>query len=306
MQVVDSIPDLREVVNAWRCEGVRIAFVPTMGHLHQGHLSLIERARECSDRVVASVYVNPMQFDRIDDLSAYPRTLAEDIERLQEAYVDLVFTPDDNTMYPGGHSNKTRIEVPGITDVLCGAHRPGHFVGVATIVCKLFNMVQPDVAIFGEKDFQQLMVVRQMASDLDLPVEIVGAPTWREGNGLAMSSRNSYLSAEEFDRAAVLYQLLCDCADDVIEGNDNFAAIEARACDILRNAQFDPDFVAIRRSVDLGLPEPGDQAADLVVLVAAYLGSARLIDNVPIADYIRDGRMAVNPETSQSAYRSSH
>ena len=288
MHIVDSIPVLRVTLKAWRRDDDIVALVPTMGHLHDGHMSLIEMAQARGDRVVASIYINPMQFDRPDDLDTYPRTMENDIQQLESAGVDLLFIPDDSVIYPGGHSDKTRIDIPGMTDILCGAHRPGHFVGVATIVCKLFNIVQPDVAIFGEKDFQQLMVVRQMTSDLNLPVDIVGAPTRREPNGLAMSSRNSYLDHNERHQAALLYKLLCDCAEKIVAGDRDFSRLETSAIDQLETNRFTADFVSIRRSVDLELPTDNDTPESLVILIAACIGSARLIDNLQICHYIEN------------------
>ena len=302
MKIVSTIDELRAKLKPWRRAGDVIAMVPTMGHLHRGHLSLIEMARARGDRVVASIYVNPTQFDRPDDLGAYPRTLQNDIRQLRDAGVDLVFTPDDKVIYPGGHSDRTRIDVPGMTSILCGAHRPGHFVGVATIVCKLFNIVQPDVAVFGEKDFQQLMIVRQITSDLNLPVEIVAAPTWREANGLAMSSRNSYLSRSEFEQAALMYQILCECAGQIVDGVRDYGQLEAAALALFSTAGFNPDFVSVRRCVDLESPGKNDPAESLVVLAAAYLGRARLIDNLQVSEYIRIGNI-VRPGASHQSLR---
>ena len=305
MHAISDIDALRATLTPWRRSGERIALVPTMGHLHQGHISLLEEARKRSDRLVASIYVNPAQFDRPDDLSAYPRTLERDLEQLQAAGVDLVFTPDDSVIYPGGHGGKTQIDIPGMTNILCGKHRPGHFVGVATIVCKLFNLVQPDVAVFGEKDFQQLMVVRRMTDDLNLPVEIVGAPTWREHSGLAMSSRNSYLNAGEFAQASRIYQVMCRVAEQLIDGAANVAELEADASQALLESGFKPDYVTVRRCADLAVPGPDDSASDLVVLVAAFLGQARLIDNLQVAHYLRDGNVVnLSTDSSSSASRS--
>jgi pantoate--beta-alanine ligase len=291
MEIVSTIPELRTVLKPWRRAGDVISMVPTMGHLHRGHLSLIEMARAHGDRVVASIYVNPTQFDRPDDLGAYPRTLQNDICQLRDAGVDLVFTPDDKVIYPGGHSDKTRIDVPGMTSILCGAHRSDHFVGVATIVCKLFNIVQPDVAVFGEKDFQQLMIVRQITADLNLPVEIVAAPTWREANGLAMSSRNSHLTRSELEQAALMYQILCECAGQIVDGARDYQQLEAAAMALFTAAGFKPDFVSVRRCVDLESPGKNDPPESLVVLAAAYLGKARLIDNLQVSEYIRVGNI---------------
>jgi len=295
VQIVQSIEELRSATRQWRREEHRIALVPTMGHLHQGHLSLIERARACADKVVASIYVNPAQFDRPDDLSNYPRTQANDIAQLKAASVDMLFVPTDDIIYPDGHANKTRIDIPGMTNILCGARRPGHFVGVATIVCKLFNLVQPDTAVFGEKDFQQLMVIRQMTSDLNLPVDIVGAPTWRENSGLAMSSRNSYLSTRELQQAARIYQCLCQCAQAILNGDRYFDQVESRAIAQLGEAGFAPDYVSIRRAADLAIPGDADPSESLLVLAAAWLGNARLIDNLKMRDYLRCGNPARLP-----------
>ncbi|MEM7209410.1 MAG: pantoate--beta-alanine ligase [Pseudomonadota bacterium] len=292
MQIVQSIEELRSKLRQWKREEQRVALVPTMGHLHQGHVSLIERAQASADKVVASIYVNPSQFDRPDDLGNYPRTLESDIEQLKAVSVDMLFAPTDAIIYPGGHSNKTRIDIPGMTNILCGAHRPGHFIGVATIVCKLFNLVQPNIAVFGKKDFQQLMIIRQMTSDLNLPVEIVGAPTWRENSGLAMSSRNSYLNADEFEKASKIYQCLCECAQAMLDGNRHFQELESRAISQLNDAGFESDYVSIRRAIDLTTPTDLDEPESLVVLAAAFLGDARLIDNLQIRDYSRSGNIA--------------
>ncbi len=208
MERIESLRDLRERVTAWRSAGARLAFVPTMGNLHAGHLTLVREARALADMVVASIFVNPLQFGAGEDLDAYPRTLEDDRRLLAGEGCDLLFTPRVDEVYPRGQAAQTRVEVPGLSDILCGARRPGHFVGVSTVVCKLFNMVQPNLALFGEKDFQQLLVIRRMVEDLAMPVEIVGVPTVRESDGLAMSSRNGYLTAEERARAPVLYRVL--------------------------------------------------------------------------------------------------
>ncbi len=277
MEHLFELDRLRARVAAWRAAGERIGLVPTMGNLHGGHLRLVRHARERSDRVVATVFVNPMQFGPGEDFEAYPRTLEADREKLADAGADLLFSPAVTTVYPRGREGHTQVEVPGISGLLCGASRPGHFVGVATVVCKLFNMVQPDLAVFGEKDFQQLLVIRRMTEDLCLPVEIFGMPTVREADGLAMSSRNGYLSAEERARAPALYRSLQVAADKLAVGV-SVARTEAEACAELAAQGLRPDYFSVRRKADLASPAPGD--AELVILAAAYLGRARLIDNL--------------------------
>jgi len=279
MESVELLQDLRRRVAAWRSAGQRLALVPTMGNLHRGHISLIEEARRRADRVVASIFVNPLQFGPSEDLGAYPRTLEEDRRRLDEAGCDLLFTPGVQVMYPHGQESHTRVEVPGLSAILCGATRPGHFVGVTTVVSKLFNMVQPDVALFGEKDFQQLVVIRRMVADLNMPIEIVGVPIARESDGLAMSSRNGYLTAEERALAPGLHRALLAVESRLAAGAD-IAEVEAATTGMIREAGLGPDYVSIRSAIDL---EPAtEQDEDLVVLAAAYLGRARLIDNLRI------------------------
>lgn len=279
METTGLVADLRERVRAWRFAGERVAFVPTMGNLHAGHLSLIDEARARAPRVVASIFVNPMQFGPNEDLDAYPRTLGSDRERLREAGCDLLFAPQVATMYPRGSESQTRVDVPFLSEILCGAMRPGHFRGVATVVCKLFNMVQPDVALFGEKDFQQLMVIRRMVEDLAMPVEVVGMPTVRESDGLAMSSRNGYLSPQERRRAPALYRALLDAARSLRDGAA-IESVEHRAAATLREAGLEPDYVSVRVAATLRPPSEGDR--DLVILAAARLGRARLIDNLRV------------------------
>ncbi|WP_045223285.1 pantoate--beta-alanine ligase [Methyloterricola oryzae] len=280
MQTVETIAALRAATGAWRQGGERIALVPTMGNLHEGHLHLVAEAKRQARRVVVSIFVNPTQFGAGEDFANYPRTEEADAAKLREAGVDLLFLPRVEEMYPGGSQGMSFVEVPGLSDRLCGKVRPGHFRGVATVVCKLFNMVQPDLALFGEKDFQQLAVIRRMTRDLNLPVEIVGVPTVREPSGLAMSSRNGYLSPEEKTRAAFLHQLLLRIADQLRAGQRDYAALETQGEHELREAGFAPDYLAIRRASDLEMPDTGD--VELVVLVAARLGKARLIDNISL------------------------
>ncbi len=282
---VDSIEALREVRLQWRLERLRIGFVPTMGNLHDGHLSLLNKAREQSDKTICSIYLNPLQFDRPGDLESYPRTLEDDLAKLEEIGADLVFCPTDAHIYPRGMEHATTVDVPGITNVLDGAHRPGHFVGVATVVCKLLNMVQPHLAVFGEKDYQQLLVVRRMTADLNIPVEIVGAPTARASSGLAMSSRNNYLSAEQRQHGAWLYKLLREGAEQLHSGARDFRAIEASYSERLGALGFGPDYYSIRRIFDLEPAREDDDIKDLIILVAAQCGSARLIDNLALAQY---------------------
>ncbi len=280
METLSKVADLRKRIGEWRRAGERIALVPTMGNLHAGHLDLVRRAREQAARVVVSIFVNPMQFGPTEDFAAYPRTLDADREKLRQAGADLVFAPRVQEVYPDGQVQQTRVEVPEISNQLCGASRPGHFVGVATVVCKLFNMVQPDLAIFGEKDFQQLLVIRRMTRDLSLPVDIVGAPTVREADGLAMSSRNGYLNAEERALAPRLYANLQQAARALGQG-DGVAHVEADTARALEQAGFRPDYVSVRRAADLGLP--GESDRELVILAAAQLGPARLIDNLRVS-----------------------
>ncbi|MGD8911288.1 MAG: pantoate--beta-alanine ligase [Candidatus Thiodiazotropha sp.] len=281
METISEVETLRQSIGSWRKAGEKIGFVPTMGNLHEGHLALVETARDCCDRTVVSIFVNPMQFGEGEDFSTYPRTLEQDQYSLEQAGVDLLFAPSAKTVYPQGKQVQTRVEVPELSDILCGASRPGHFVGVATIVCKLFNYVQPDIAVFGEKDYQQLMVIRRMVADLAMPVEIIGLPTVREADGLAKSSRNCYLSPQERKRAPKLYETLRITARSLRGGERNFPLLEAKAIDLLRSAGFKPDYYTIRRADDLMLPSEGEP--NLVILAAAYLGTTRLIDNLNAA-----------------------
>jgi pantoate--beta-alanine ligase len=279
MELSEQVTELRRRVAEWRRSALRIGLVPTMGNLHRGHLALVREARALADRTIVSIFVNPLQFGPQEDFGAYPRTMDRDRELLVTAGADLLFAPTVEAVYPRGPSGHTRVEVPGLSDVLCGASRPGHFAGVATVVCKLFNMVQPDIAIFGEKDFQQLVVIRRMSDDLSLPVEIRGAATVREPDGLALSSRNGYLTAEERARAPALYRALCR-ARDRLQGGEMTERVEAQGSAELATAGLRPDYFSVRRAEDLAVPESADR--DLVVLAAAYLGRARLIDNLRV------------------------
>jgi pantoate--beta-alanine ligase len=277
--LLEQVNELRGQVDSWR-RGGNVAFVPTMGNLHEGHLSLVRKAREVADRVVVSIFVNPLQFGADEDFDSYPRTMQHDSAMLEGAGTDLLFAPTVAAMYPKPQDQQTRVEVPGLSNLLCGACRPGHFVGVATVVCKLFNMVQPDVALFGKKDYQQLMVIRRMVDDLAMPVRIVGTETEREHDGLAMSSRNAYLSASERSTAPVLHRVLSGLAERLRGGSQDYAGLQAQAARELDDNGFRTDYVAIRRAADLLEAEPGER--ELVVLAAAYLGKARLIDNIEV------------------------
>jgi pantoate--beta-alanine ligase len=278
----DRIADLRTQVRAWRQAGQRIALVPTLGNLHGGHQSLMQQAAENADRVVVSIFVNPTQFGLGEDYENYPRTLDSDRALLDESGVDVLFAPIVRDVYPNGHQASTHVEVPGISDILCGAFRPGHFRGVATVVCKLLNMVQPDLGVFGEKDWQQLMVIRHMVEDLTLPVEIQGAPTVREDDGLAMSSRNAYLSDGERCIAPGLYRVMQQAAGRVRDGERDLPAVEQSSSALLEGQGFTPQYFVIRRGEDLMPPSSDDGSDGFRILAAAWLGSARLIDNIPV------------------------
>jgi pantoate--beta-alanine ligase len=280
MRQISGVEQLRAQVAEWRQVGASIALVPTMGNLHRGHLQLVERAATLAERVVVSIFVNPMQFSPGEDFDSYPRTPEQDVELLAQHRVDLVFTPAAGALYPRGTAETTRVEVPGVSEGLCGDFRPGHFTGVATVVARLFNLVQPQVAVFGEKDYQQLAVIRRMVADLCWPIRIAGVATVREPDGLALSSRNRYLSAAERARAPVLYQTLCRVAAQVRAGGRPYPELEAEAMRALQQAGLEPDYVSIRHAETL---EPPDSAAaPCVVLAAAHLGGARLIDNVRV------------------------
>jgi pantoate--beta-alanine ligase len=281
MRIVESNAALRQALRDWRTQGQTLAFVPTMGNLHAGHLRLVEAARALADRVAVSIFVNPTQFGPGEDFAAYPRTPAEDIEKLRGAGTDLVFLPPAAELYPADPATLTYVEVPGLSDELCGRFRPGHFRGVATVVLKLFNLVQPDVAVFGEKDYQQLVIIRRLVADLALPLRIHGVPTVREPDGLALSSRNGYLAPEERARAALLHAELCAAAKALRGDERDFARIERERLEALRAHGFQPDYVAIRRPHDLAVPGPDDR--NFVILAAARLGRTRLIDNVQVA-----------------------
>ena len=281
MQTVYELKQLRQVIADWKYQGLSIAFVPTMGNLHVGHLSLLREARRIADQTVASIFVNPIQFGQGEDYERYPSTLPDDSRKLADAGLDLLFAPDLKQLYPAGTDEDTRVTVPQLSNILCGQFRPEHFAGVATVVCKLFNNVQPDFALFGEKDYQQLLVIRRMVRDLCMPIEIIGMPIFREADGLAMSSRNSYLTAAERQKAPLIYRTLQTAGERLRQSPHDLAAIESLGMETLAENGFRPEYFSIRRTEDLAEPAPGD--THLTILTAAWLGSARLIDNIQVS-----------------------
>lgn len=280
---ISKVEQLRALRARWRSQNQQVAFVPTMGNLHSGHLKLVRRAKQMADIVIVSIYVNPMQFGAHEDLDAYPRTLEADMQALSELGVSAVFTPRTSEMYPRGLDVQTIVEVPALSSILCGASRPGHFKGVATVVTKLFNMVQPDVAVFGKKDYQQLQVIRNMVADLSMHIQIEGVDTEREANGLAKSSRNGYLTPQQREQAAVIYAQLRQCADAILNGERDFAQLAQNAEQAIQEAGLQPEYWQVRRQADLSPAQVEDAAAELVILVAAKLGTTRLIDNLEVA-----------------------
>ena len=280
MQSITEIRSLRSQIKAWRQAGLSVALVPTMGNLHRGHFSLVEKAKNLADKVVVSIFVNPMQFGANEDLDNYPRTLNEDKQGLAELGTDIVFTPSVETIYPNGLGAQSFVDVPDISLGYCGGSRPGHFRGVATVVTKLFNLVQPDYACFGEKDFQQLQVIKTMARDLSIPVEVIGVPTMREVSGLAMSSRNGYLSDDQKATATVLFKALNTCAEQLKSGEKDFAELEAAAKVSLEQAGLKPDYFEIAQRDTLKTATIED--TQFVILAAAYFGGVRLIDNIQV------------------------
>ena len=290
MHVVRTKAQVRKHLAEWRAEGARVALTPTMGNLHRGHLALIAAAAERADKVAVSIFVNPLQFDRKDDFRAYPRTLDGDLERLRDRGVSLVFAPAAEEIYPPDCDASIFVDPGELAGVLCGANRPGHFTGVATVIVKLFNLFTPDVAVFGEKDYQQLILIRRLVERLDFDVHVVAVPTVREADGLALSSRNSYLDAEQRKRAPALYRVLRDVAAQV-EGNGDAAVLNRLAENArarLESAGLRPDYVEIRNARDLAPLDVRDlkprDGGGKVVLAAAWLGKARLIDNVIVED----------------------
>jgi pantoate--beta-alanine ligase len=273
-----TVGAVRAQVLEWRTQGLKVGFVPTMGNLHAGHMSLLAAARYRADRVISSIFVNPLQFGQGEDYSQYPRTPADDEQLLAEAHCDVVFMPGVDELYPDGGSQATLVSVRGLADILCGAFRPGHFDGVATVVAKLFGIVQPDVAVFGEKDFQQFIIIHKMTTELAIPVEVIGAPTVRAPDGLALSSRNRYLSTEERAQAPAIYRALHHAVERLAAGERDVAAIEAEGRAAIEAAGLRVDYFSVRSARDLAPPVEG--LHDLVVLAAARLGRARLIDNL--------------------------
>ncbi|MDR9467403.1 pantoate--beta-alanine ligase [Marinospirillum sp.] len=279
MKTLTLVTDLRKELQQLRSEGLTLALVPTMGNLHQGHLRLIEEARRHADRVITSIFVNPLQFGPGEDFDSYPRTLEADCEKLTAAGCDYLFNPGVEEVYPKTQGEPTRVVVPGVSEGLCGHKRPGHFDGVATVVTKLFNFVQPDVACFGQKDYQQLAVIRKLVTDLAFPIKIVGVPTHRSPDGLALSSRNAYLTADEQRKASGLYATLKATGQKLAAGNTHFHELSHQARARLAELGFSPEYVEIR-SPDLGPPQ--QNANQWVLLAAARLGKARLIDNLVV------------------------
>ncbi len=281
MKIVHTIKDLQLALNLARQAKQSIALVPTMGNLHPGHLQLVTTAQQHADTVVVSLFVNPTQFGANEDLDNYPRTLQADIEQLEAAETDILFAPNIADIYPQGSDLSTHVHVPGLTDILCGASRPGHFDGVTTIVAKLFNMTCADVAIFGEKDFQQLAVIRRMVDDLNMPINIISVPIVREPSGLAMSSRNGYLSAHQRQLAAAIHPVLLTTQEALINGQLGIDTLCKNACNTLSDKGFKVDYVHILQRDHLKPATKKDK--ELVMLIAAYLGSTRLIDNITIS-----------------------
>ncbi|WP_277810198.1 pantoate--beta-alanine ligase [Chromohalobacter canadensis] len=280
MLTLHDIAELRAHLNPQRYDGQRIALVPTMGNLHAGHLALVDAARRDADVVVATIFVNPLQFGAGEDFERYPRTLEADTQALANHGCDIVFAPSADALYPHGLEAHTHVSVPDVSEGLCGANRPGHFNGVATVVSLLFNLVQPDAAYFGRKDYQQLTVIRKLVEDLHFPIEIVGVPTQRAEDGMALSSRNGYLSAAQRQRAPALYRTLCHVHDTLREGEAPPTALRDGLA-ALTEQGFKPDYLELRRAQDLGPITPDTQEA--ILLVAAHLGATRLIDNLPVS-----------------------
>ncbi len=282
MNTIIHVAELRSQVKKWRMAGESICLVPTMGNLHEGHLALVDRAKQLSDHVIASIFVNPMQFIQGEDFATYPRTMEQDSLALFERGVNTLFSPEVDEVYPAGLENHTEVSVPALDGFLCGASRPGHFSGVATVVSKLFNLVQPDTAIFGQKDYQQLLVIKHMVNDLCMPIDIQSLPTVREEDGLALSSRNGYLTEKDRKTAPAIYQQLTEITEQIKNGNINFSDLEKTGKESLKQLGFEPEYLSIRRQDDLNI---ADQKRDqkLIILVAARLGTTRLIDNILVS-----------------------
>ncbi|VFM94911.1 MAG: pantothenate synthetase [Candidatus Kentron sp. G] len=286
MDIIGNSHEIYGAIREIRRGNRSIGFVPTMGDLHAGHISLVERAREIAGFTVVSIFVNPFQFGEGEDYQSYPRTLDADIAKLKAVGTDLLFTPKVTDLYPDGLEHITRVEVPAMGKILCGISRPVFFRGITTVVSMLFHLVQPDYAIFGEKDYQQLVIIERMVSDLKMPVEIIPAPTAREADGLAMSSRNGYLTAGERQRAPALYKALCEARDSITAGNVDIEAIQSKGFETLMARGLRPDYFEVRRATDLAVPEREELQQDkqnLRIIAAALLGKARLIDNIAVA-----------------------
>lgn len=295
MRTYDSSFRLQSAIRDFRRNGQTVAFVPTMGNLHEGHLDLVRKARQLCDVVVVSIFVNPLQFGPTEDFAAYPRTLAADKEKLFGEGVQILYAPGVEDIYPEGMQAQTIVHVPELGETLCGSSRPGHFDGVTTVVSKLFNIVQPDVAVFGEKDFQQLSIIRKMVKDLCMPIRVIGVSTKRDEDGLAKSSRNGYLSLNQRHIAPVLHQTLVSCREAIACGFDNFLQLESHARMKLLQAGFDPDYFAIRDARTLRPVTPDTE--EVAILAAARLGSTRLIDNL---------RLSLNPAADWGMLASGH
>lgn len=280
MQIIRSVDTLKQLIRTWKQQGDTIGFVPTMGNLHAGHLSGVEQAQQQADKSVVSIYVNPLQFNQSKDFTTYPRTLETDQQKLIAQGADCLFIPSTDVIYPRPLETMTRVEVPGYSDILCGQFRPGHFVGVATIVTKLINIVGPDVLVLGNKDYQQQFVIRRMVEDLSLSVKIAGLPTVREDDGLAMSSRNRLLSQKERQTAPMIYRILQQTAQQLKAGQVNYSELEQTGLDWLHESGFNTDYLSIRHQHDLTEPQQPVDYTQLVVLAAATLGQTRLIDNI--------------------------
>ena len=280
MIILESIEQLQTHLNGIRQKGKSIGFVPTMGNLHAGHIQLVKTAKKNADCVVVSLFVNPTQFGANEDLASYPRTLQDDIDKLQAVNTDVLFTPNNEMIYPRGGENTSYVHVPELTSLHCGAARPGHFDGVTTVVTKLFNMTQPNIAVFGEKDFQQLAVIRRMVADLNIPIKIIGEPIVREADGLAMSSRNGYLNTEQRRLAPQLQQVLINTKQEILAGNREYSNLQEQAKNKLLNQGFKPDYFTICQADSLAEANTSD--TQLVILAAAFIGTTRLIDNLTV------------------------
>lgn len=278
MKICSAIAETHNQIITWQQQKCKIALIPTMGNLHAGHLSLIKQAQQYADRIAVTIFVNPLQFTNTIDLQLYPRTFEQDCDKLKQANVDLLFFPCEQTIYPHGQTNHCIVSDPLLSKIHCGASRPGHFDGVATIIVKLFNILPTQIAIFGEKDYQQLLIIRRVVQDLQIPIEIISAPIIRESDGLAMSSRNQYLNAQERKIAPLLYQTLNNIKNEIERGNNNFAKLALQQQQLLATAGFKPDYINICERQTLQIASAKDK--NLIILAAAYLGKARLIDNI--------------------------